>query len=125
MADITMCEDNQCPNWWRCHRAQAQASARQSYFAKSPREGNECSYFWDNRLTVGQFKKRVASFCARHPSARMGQTMFNMAEDLFGMKFQTEEFERSGALDPFYEDSRCEVFLAFLVRKELLLGESG
>lgn len=121
MADITMCNDLGCPLRQHCHRAQAQPSARQSYFAESPREGAECSYFWDVRLTVEQFKKRVTSFCAKHPSQRVGQTMFNMAEDLFGTSFQAEEFERSGALDPFYDDRRCDGFLAFLVKKELLL----
>lgn len=121
MADITMCNDLGCSVRWHCHRAQAQASARQGYFAESPRKGDQCTYFWDNRLTVEQFKKRVGSFCAKHPSQRMGQTMFNMAEDLFGVKFQTGEFERSGNLDPFYDDRRCDAFIAFLTKKELLL----
>ena len=121
MADITMCNDQGCSLRRHCYRAQAQASPRQSYFAESPREGDKCNYFWDTRLTVEQFKKRVTSFCAKYPSQRVGQTMFNLAEDLFGTKFQTEEFERSGELDPFYDDRKCENFLAFLVKKELLL----
>lgn len=121
MPDITMCNDLGCSLRGHCHRAQAQASARQSYFAESPRQGDECTYFWDSRLTAEQFKKRAVSFCTKHPSQRMGQTMFNMAEDLFGTRFQTEEFACSGGLDPFYDDRRCDVFIAFLVRNELLL----
>lgn len=121
MADITMCNDLECSARWHCHRAQAQASARQSYFVESPRDGDECTYFWDNRLTVEQFKKRAAASQVEHSYLRSGQAMYNMAFWLFGDRFQTEEFEHSGDLDPFYDDRKCDAFIAFLTKKELLL----
>ncbi len=49
MADITMCEDDQCPMKKDCYRFTAHVNEfRQSYFTISPREKNDCDYFWDN-----------------------------------------------------------------------------
>jgi hypothetical protein len=50
MADITMCEDKECPKKESCLRYTATANPyRQSYFCSSPRvEGEECVWFWDN-----------------------------------------------------------------------------
>ena len=54
MADITMCTDEECSKRFRCYRFTAPWSDyRQSIFAKSPRENENCSYFWDN----GEYKK--------------------------------------------------------------------
>jgi hypothetical protein len=47
MADITMCDDSECPKKATCFRALAWVTpGRQSYFAESPREGEECGYYW-------------------------------------------------------------------------------
>ncbi len=46
MPDISMCNDYSCPNFERCYRAQAKPSIRQSYFIDSPREKDECKYYW-------------------------------------------------------------------------------
>jgi len=46
MPDITMCQDKECPMKNKCYRYTAVPSMRQSYFAESPREGNECKYKW-------------------------------------------------------------------------------
>jgi hypothetical protein len=46
MPDITMCQDEECPRRIDCYRYVAVASERQSYFVESPREGDECNYFW-------------------------------------------------------------------------------
>lgn len=122
MADITMCKDLNCFLRVHCYRAQARASARQSYFVQSPRQGGECNYFWDIRLTAEQFKKKVAASQAKHPHLRFSQTaMYNVAVWLFGDRFQIEEFEYSDDLDPFCDDRKYEAFVAFLVKKELLL----
>jgi hypothetical protein len=49
MADITMCEDKECPKKESCYRYTAPASPyRQSYFWSSPRVEEECESFWDN-----------------------------------------------------------------------------
>jgi hypothetical protein len=47
MADITMCQDKECPKRDECYRFTAPANPyRQSFFIDSPREGDECKYFW-------------------------------------------------------------------------------
>ena len=49
MADITMCRDESCKKRKKCHRATAPINEyRQAYFVNSPRQGKECSFFWDN-----------------------------------------------------------------------------
>lgn len=46
MADITMCEDRECPNFQRCYRAQAPANEyRQAYFMASPRDLEICRFY--------------------------------------------------------------------------------
>jgi len=50
MADITMCNDKECPKQQQCYRAQAPVTPHwQAYFVNSPRdkETNECKEFWD------------------------------------------------------------------------------
>jgi hypothetical protein len=49
MADITMCQDKECPKKEQCYRYTAPANPyRQSYFVYSPREGDKCVMFTDN-----------------------------------------------------------------------------
>ena len=48
MADITMCRDEECKQKDTCYRFTAKASSFwQSYFMKSPREGNKCEHYWE------------------------------------------------------------------------------
>jgi len=46
MADITKCGDDACPKRHTCWRWMAPAGEWQSYFAESPRKGDECDYYW-------------------------------------------------------------------------------
>jgi len=49
MADITMCQDQFCKQKDDCYRHTAPANPHwQSYFVTSPREGDTCTYFWEN-----------------------------------------------------------------------------
>lgn len=50
MADITMCQDKQCPRKAECYRYTANPNPyRQSYFCTSPlQENEECEYFTPN-----------------------------------------------------------------------------
>lgn len=49
MADITMCDDKECPRAHTCYRLTADANPyRQSYFMQSPRHGDGCPQFVDN-----------------------------------------------------------------------------
>ena len=46
MADITMCDDKECPRAHTCYRFTANANPyRQSYFMQSPRHGDGCPQF--------------------------------------------------------------------------------
>ena len=46
MPDVTMCQDDKCPQCNECYLFMAMPSKyRQSYFAESPRKGNKCEYF--------------------------------------------------------------------------------
>ena len=48
MADITMCNDYECPQKERCYRFMANPSTFwQSYFAESPKKMDGCDYFWE------------------------------------------------------------------------------
>lgn len=49
MADITMCDDNNCPLRESCYRFNAPVNEwRQSYFAESPNKNNDdkCPEYW-------------------------------------------------------------------------------
>lgn len=61
MPDISMCPDDQCPQASTCYRSELSGTKPhgymaegafhnwQSYFAESPRKGDECKYFWPSR----------------------------------------------------------------------------
>ena len=55
MADITMCNDKQCPLKDKCYRFTAPANPyRQSYFynlKETTKDGgtDKCPHFWDNK----------------------------------------------------------------------------
>lgn len=50
MPDITMCDDKKCGRRLSCHRFTATPNDWvQAYFMKTPRKGNSCNYFWDNK----------------------------------------------------------------------------
>jgi hypothetical protein len=53
MPDITMCNDKECPMAAKCYRNQFNGTKlsefRQSWFAESPRKGDECDHFWERR----------------------------------------------------------------------------
>jgi len=52
MADITMCDGNNCPRKNDCYRHTAKANPRwQSWFAKSPinLKTKQCKQFWNNQ----------------------------------------------------------------------------
>lgn len=50
MADITMCQDKDCPMKDHCYRYTAIANEYyQSYFTESPRKDLQCDEFWDNK----------------------------------------------------------------------------
>lgn len=45
-----MCLDHECPMKLKCYRYTAPVNEyRQSYFTDSPRKGDECTDFWDNK----------------------------------------------------------------------------
>lgn len=47
MPDITKCKDETCPLKDMCYRYTVEPNELwQSYFADSPRNGNECEMFW-------------------------------------------------------------------------------
>lgn len=49
MADITMCEDKECSKAKECYRFNAVPNKwRQSYFIKTPRQGDKCKEFVPN-----------------------------------------------------------------------------
>lgn len=49
MADITMCQDQLCNRRFSCHRFTAPTDwIYQTVFARTPRNGDHCEYFWDN-----------------------------------------------------------------------------
>lgn len=48
MPDITLCRDHTCPQKESCYRFLAEPEKYwQSYFAESPRNGDECRYYWE------------------------------------------------------------------------------
>lgn len=50
MADITICTDELCSRRFSCYRFTAPVNPwRQSYFAESPRKGEECTEYWENK----------------------------------------------------------------------------
>ena len=47
MPDITMCDDNACPDKLKCYRYTAKPNEEwQAYFADSPRKDNICEFYW-------------------------------------------------------------------------------
>lgn len=49
MADITMCKDSECAARLNCYRYNAAPNQyMQSYFTKSPRNGDTCAEYWHN-----------------------------------------------------------------------------
>lgn len=49
MADITMCNDEQCKQKNKCYRYTAPRNKYwQAVFSVSPRIDETCEYFWDN-----------------------------------------------------------------------------
>lgn len=62
MADITKCEDKDCPMKESCYRFTAKAKDFwQSYFMESPRKGNECDMYWGHR------KSKMTSISCKVP----------------------------------------------------------
>jgi lipoate synthase len=57
MADITMCNDSECPRCGTCWRFNAPKSSFQSMFAESPRKGDECKYYWQMKDQVSEWKE--------------------------------------------------------------------
>jgi hypothetical protein len=49
MADITKCKDCMCSLRETCYRYTAKPSDRQSYFIGTPRNNNECEYYWETK----------------------------------------------------------------------------
>lgn len=50
MADITLCKDDTCPKRYECFRYMTiPSNTMQSYFMSSPRIGDECDYFSEDR----------------------------------------------------------------------------
>jgi len=50
MADIAMCMDMQCPMKFSCYRHTAPWNPfRQTILSESPRKGDECDEFWENK----------------------------------------------------------------------------
>lgn len=48
MPDITMCNDEECPQKERCYRFIAEANPyRQSFFVESPKKMDGCDYLWE------------------------------------------------------------------------------
>lgn len=48
MTDITMCVDKKCKKKKTCYRYNAPTNPYwQSYFLESPREKDECEYYWE------------------------------------------------------------------------------
>lgn len=49
MADITMCDGNNCSLKSSCYRFKAKPSIRQSYFMKTPydKKKKSCEYYWN------------------------------------------------------------------------------
>lgn len=62
------------------------------------------------------FNHELGIYRKKHPGWRKGQAMFNFASDCFGARFQVAPFQRSGLLDPFYEDGHCDAFLEHLLK---------
>lgn len=46
MPDYCMCKDDICPQHKTCWRFNAKPHLMQTYFFESPREGDECKYYW-------------------------------------------------------------------------------
>lgn len=47
MADITLCNDHECPMSDYCYRHEAPPNGQsQPYFTKSPRVGEMCDFYW-------------------------------------------------------------------------------
>jgi predicted RNA-binding protein associated with RNAse of E/G family len=57
MADITMCDGNNCTLKLSCYRFKAKPGFTQSYFIKAPynKKKNFCSYYWD----LGKITKEI------------------------------------------------------------------
>ena len=63
MADITMCQDSGCPHRDSCYRKLAKANPRgQSFFMKSPREDDWCSFYWPVSDTINRNHKESRAY---------------------------------------------------------------
>jgi hypothetical protein len=61
MPDITKCNDDSCKKRKKCYRYWSEPSEyRQSYFMKSPRDGDECELYWE-RKKYNPTSKKVRS----------------------------------------------------------------
>lgn len=48
MPDISMCDDKSCHMRRKCYRYMAKPfPICQTYFLESPRQGDQCAYFWE------------------------------------------------------------------------------
>ena len=47
--DITMCKDHFCILKESCFRYKARPSTYQTYFLGTPRDKNECEYYWKTK----------------------------------------------------------------------------
>ena len=59
MTDITKCNDEDCPMKKKCYRWWSEEGVWQSYFKESPREGDECEYFWERKRASKHTKLRT------------------------------------------------------------------
>lgn len=50
---LTMCADQNCPEYGTCYRAQAKPAQDQRFWAVSPREGNSCRFYAPMYFTNG------------------------------------------------------------------------
>lgn len=64
MADISMCDDTNCPSRGQCHRYCAWPSKWQSH-GSFRRDGDKCDYFWEamkHDRSLAQADANVTSF---------------------------------------------------------------
>lgn len=69
MADITMCMDNECPQNKTCYRYNAIPNEfRQSYFANSPRKGEDCEYYYERaNIHRSPIIQEILDSCKKDP----------------------------------------------------------
>lgn len=59
MIDITKCYDDKCPMRDKCYRFTSEADELQSYFLKSPREGDKCDYLYTRTKHKDTYKLKI------------------------------------------------------------------